>query len=76
MAPENVTQRVLGRFGFLLIALVFFLATTPLAAHTSLAEARFRVLFTLVLLIGVYTMSGRRSLIVAAVLGVPAIVGN
>ncbi|MEE2663016.1 MAG: potassium channel family protein [Myxococcota bacterium] len=76
MATTNVTQRVLGRFGFLLIALVLFLATTPLAEHTSLAEGRFRVLFTVVLLIGVYTMSGRRSLIVAAVLALPAIVGN
>ena len=76
VTTTNVTQRALGRFGYLLIALVFFLATTPFAEHTSLAEERFRVLFTLVLLIGVYTMNGRRSMIVAAVLALPAIVGN
>jgi len=69
-------QRVLGRFGFLLIALLFFLVTTPFAVDTPLAEARFRILFTAVLLAGVHAMSSRRNLLIAASLGAPALVGN
>lgn len=76
MGSLQIEPRVLGRFGFLLIALVLFLVTTPFAAHTSLANDRFRVLFTAVLLVGVYSMSGRRSVIFALVLALPAIVGN
>jgi voltage-gated potassium channel Kch len=69
-------ERVLGRFGYLLIALVFFLATTPLAEHTELATARFQVMFTLVLLVGVYTLSGRRSVIIGSTLAALSLLGS
>ena len=61
-----------GRFGFLLLALVFFLVTTPFAEHTPAAEVRFQILFSLVLVVGVYTMSSRQSMIRAAVLALVA----
>jgi hypothetical protein len=62
------SEGVFGRFGFLLCALVFFLVTTPFSEQTAIAEIRFRILFTLVLLVGVYTMSERRRVITAGVL--------
>lgn len=63
-------------FGYLLAALVFFLATAPFAGHTALGEFPFRALFTLVLLGGVATMRSHRKTLIAAGLAVPALAGN
>jgi hypothetical protein len=65
-----------SRFGYLLVALVFFLVTTPFAMHTDLGQFRFRSLFTLVLLGGVATMRSREKMFIAGLLALPAIAGN
>ena len=66
----------LGRFGFLLIALIAFLVTTPFAVDTAVAELRFRVLFMTVLLIGVYTMRRGQSMVIALVLSLASLVAG
>lgn len=73
---QDFQDRVLGRFGVLLIALIFFLVTTPFAEHTPMGEMRFRIMFTLVLLVGVYTMSDRHGFWVALGLGLLSFVGS
>lgn len=74
--PSAAQESSHSGFGYLLAALIFFLATAPFAGHTALGEFRFRALFTLVLLGGVATMRSRRKTLIAAGLALPALAGN
>jgi len=65
------------RFGPLLATVLFFLAAMPFAADTVLATFRFPLLFAVVLVAGVWTVSERRhELWIALGLALPAFAGS
>jgi len=68
----EIQERPFGRFGFLLVALLFFLVSSALLADSALAPVRFRVFFSLILVAGIYAVSSdRRALTTAVVLAAP-----
>ncbi|MEZ4215297.1 MAG: potassium channel family protein [Myxococcota bacterium] len=71
----EIREHPFGRFGFLLVALLFFLVSSALLADSALAPVRFRVFFTVILIAGIYAVSNdRRALLAAIALAAPPVV--
>src|SRR5689334_4562395 len=72
--PRWPTSRLPGRSGTLLASLLLLLAVGPWLDERLVAFALWELLFTLVMLSGIASLSGnRRQALVAALLGLPAI---